>query len=329
MRKRALLFILPSLVVGLVVGLLIPRRGSVDPKASSSESSARTPKVTEAPPAQDKPAKPPSTRPDALTEAPRVHEDKRVPQRIFLDDLRSAVTAGDKDKLRQLRGVLGEQDLEATYALLAAIPTTLPEEERDHIARKITDLIEKVPGDASSRLLLRSVTTEGLLRSDHWNHVVELLARRKFPEAIPSIESFAFGKGDERRAHAGAALLVYDRDRYLGHILNEIRSAGDSQRFSSFVECLRMAAWHTNKVDIAPALTTLKELFGSTSEWRNRQAICGALEVYASNFRSKEVRQWLIEQYRAITSSRDARHSEFEKKLCQARLESLLERSED
>ncbi len=225
--------------------------------------------------------------------------------------------------------MLGEQDLEAAYALLAAIPKDLLEAERDQMARKITELIEKAPGDLSSRLLLRAVTTEGLLRSDHWNHVIEVLARRKFAEAIPSIESYAFGKDDGRRAHAGAALLVYDRDRYLGNILTEIRSAEDSQRVRSYVECLRMAAWHTNKVDIAPALTTLKEVFASTSDWRNRQAIGGALEVYVSNARSKEIRQWLIEQYRAIISSQDARHSEVEKSFCQARLDSLLERSED
>ena len=234
--------------------------------------------------------------------------------RLNLNELRDAVQSGNSFDVQALQGKPAADDAAAIHDLLAEIPESASEVERDQIVSKLMDMLRRTPGDEVSRLLLAVLQREGALTFMERHFTAMELGRRHFQEAVPFLETWAFpgpiaevDQDAQSRASLGAsALLELDPQRYLLPVLRLATSSPVSALWVYVGSLDGLASQGHPSVGVL--IPWLQDKYRATAtESTGGYTLLEVVVSYAVASKSDMVRSWALSEAEARLNALKAR----------------------
>jgi hypothetical protein len=219
-----------------------------------------------------------------------------VETRVDLKALRRAMHSGDHYELGWIKGRISPDQAASLYDLISEIPEATTEGDRRQVIDKFIHLLCRSPGDEISRLMLWMAAREEKLTFLNWLNIAHELVDRRFPEAVPYLESVAFGAGGASRYGVGTAaslLVKLDTDRYLPVVLRAVRDP-DEKVSQSYLGALTPAA-RTAHPDVGSLVPVLMEkCTNAPPDSVFRFTLLNVVGTYSVSSRSDELRSWTL-----------------------------------
>lgn len=307
--KKAIAIVLAVLALGVFTWRVFP------------SSSAGCFGATKMPPRTGGPSQriPNTTKPkDAVSadhqEIPSNTAPRPPSTRLDMLRLRKAVHDGDLDAFNALGGELEVGDAATLYSLFSELPTGISQEIRDKLMQNLVLLLQRIPGDEASGYLHSALMREGLLTERAWPIVAYLLGQRRFAQAAPYLEKYAYGMDSDRKVASCGALLLMSPETHIPLVTQHIRAEIGSGVVWRYVMAIRNVV--SPSVDIAQAIPCLQELMRPTvpDGDRGRPIVAEILERYSVFFKSSSSKEWLTRELHLILNSSDTRYGSEERK---------------